>query len=87
MGEFDPGLGENDPSPINRQSPLEGEEVRQSLRHLLESYNGVELLDRLTEFVMLSSIEVLLVKDPSPEVLGRLSGEKLEALRTLNPEI
>ena len=71
--------------PINRQPPIDRDELRQNLRLLLENYENEELLDRLTEFVMFSSIEVLLIKDPRPDILGRLDDEKVETIRRLNP--
>lgn len=83
--EFDPDLRQK-PKPINRQPALVREEVRQSIQRILENCRAEESVDRLTDFVMLTSMEVLLVEDPSPDMLGRLSNHKLEALTSLNPE-
>jgi hypothetical protein len=71
------------PKPINRRSVIDKDEILQTVTILREKYQGRELDDKLAEYILLTAVEVLLVKDDNPDILHRLNLDKIETIRDL----
>jgi hypothetical protein len=79
----DEPFSKTEKTPISDQPAISAAEIQDYITELVAKYKGEELIQKLTEYFLLSVIELVFVNDTNPTRLQRLPEDKIEIVKNL----